>query len=366
MMRSPSPACLLLAALAAACGPANARPDQPPPRPAPPVYVQPVETRTVLDRIRTVGQLEADEAVVLRSEIKGVVTTVSVDDGDRVVAGQTLFTLDDARARAALAEAEAQVEEIQANRAKAVDDLEQDRALRAQGILDAKRLRAAQSTYNALQAALVASEARVQQLRIDLADTVIQAPLDGVIGERRVYRGDYVEDGDALLEILRIDPLDLRFTVSEGRLAGVRHGARVDFIVAGFADEVFHGEIEYIAPEADMASRNVAVKARVLNPDHRLLPGFFVKLQVISEERPNAVVIPESAVVLEGSQVYAYVLQSETVERRVVVLGLRTDDDYYEIHEGIAAGETIVVRGQYGLADGATVRVVERRGADAD
>lgn len=353
---------LPLTLLAAGCNQANAGPDHPQPRPAPPVYVEPVGTRTVLDRIRTVGQLEPDEAVRVSSEIKAVITGVHVDDGDHVTAGQVLFRLEDTRAKAELAEAEARVREIRANLVKATDDLDQDKKLLRQGIVEERQVRATQSAYDALVAVREAAEARVVQLREGVNDTVVRAPFDGVIGERLVYTGDYVEDGDPLVEVLRIDPLALRFSVSERAFMDVRRGARVDFLVPGMGDEVFHGEIYYIAPEADVTSRNVAVKAHVPNTDGRLRPGFFIKLQVINRERPNQVVVPESAVVFDGGSASVYVVIDGKIERRDVELGLRVEDTYFEVVRGVDAGEMLAVRGQYGLASGIPVTIVERGG----
>lgn len=356
--------CLLAALAGAGCGSASAREQQPAERPAPPVYVAPARQQTVLYRIRTVGQLEPDEAVEVRSEIKGVIDKVEVDDGDRVAAGDVLFRLEDTHARAALAEAEARVREIQASLVKAKDDLDQDTRLFHQGIIDEKQVRATQSSYDGLQASLAAGEARVVQLKEDLDDTVIKAPIAGEVNERLVSLGEYVEDGDLLLDLLRIDPLKLRFTVNEKAINEVKLKDRVDFQVVGYGDEVFHGSIYFIAPEADMTSRNVDVKAHVPNAEARLRPGSFVKLQVITDERPNAVVIPEGAVVLEGTNISAYVYKQDgTVERRPIELGIRTDEGDFEVTKGIAAGETVVERGQHGLPDGAKVRIVEHGGA---
>ena len=363
-LRLASLPCLLLLA-APACDRAAARAERPGGRPPPPVYVAPARTETVLYRIRTVGQLEPDEAVRVRSEIKGLVTEVLVNDGDRVADKQVLFRLEDIRARASLAEAAARVLEIRATLIKAADDLAQDRALFERGIVDEKQTRASQSAYDALQAGLTAAKARVLQLREDVADTVIRAPFAGEVSERLAYAGDYVEDGDALVEVFRTKPLKLRFSVPERRVGSVPPGARVDFIVPGFGDEVFHGTITYIAPVADEASRNISVKAIVPNADRRLRPGLFIKLQVITDERPHAVVVPEGAIVLEGTTASAYILTDDTVERRTVELGIRTDDAQREVLRGITAGEMVVVRGQHGLPDGAKVRVIEPRGTDA-
>lgn len=345
----------VLAAAAAAivlvaCGTSSETTPSPGP-PPPVVEVATVRTEPRDTGLTLVGQLEADESVMLRPEIEGVVATVHFREGEEVPQGMVLFRLRDAEQRARLREAEADL--VLAEQAWG-----RVRSLEAARIVSAAELDHARATRDA-------AAARLDLARVELERTVVRAPFAGMLGQRLVSPGDRVTKTTDLGRIDAVARLKLAIPVPEPLIERVAPGMAFTIAVAPFPGERFPGTVYFAAPSLDPTSRQLLLRGYVPNPDRRLRPGLFATVRVATEAREEALFVPESAVVYDAGGPFVWRIGADgRAERTSVVLGDRRDG-LVEVREGLAAGDRVVSAGTNKVLAGAPVREAEgQAGAD--
>lgn len=189
----------------------------------------------------------------------------------------------------------------------------------------------------------------------------MRAPFAGVVGQRYVSLGDYVNTSTRLASLHTVNPQRASFQVPERFARSLSPGQTVTFRVAAIAGRDFTGTVDFVDPIVQLPSRTILVKARVPNPERLLQPGMFIEAHLVTAVRPKAIIIPEDAVVpVEGSS-SVWVVAEGKADHRQVTLGVRTPG-FVEVTSGVKAGEQVVVGGLELLAPGAPVtpRVVER------
>lgn len=346
-------AALLVSALGAiACGPESsegaAGGD---PVPGMPVEVAIATQTPVVESISATGEIEAVQSIELRPEIEGRIVEILAREGAEVRQGTPLFKVDDA-------ELKAEVARLKARRDLAAQALERTRALIEERATSPAQLDEAEANARSTQA-----ELDLQQVRLER--TVVRAPFSGVVGERLVSVGDYVNRTTALTTLQTVDPQRASFQVPERYAGALAVGQTVTFQVAAVAGRQFSGQVEFVNPVVELPSRTITVKARVANPDRYLKAGMFIEAKLATEERPDAVVVPEDAILPLSGADYVWVVTGGQATRREVVLGVRTPG-FVELRSGAAAGDTVVVGGLERLAEGAPVMPipVDRQSAD--
>ncbi len=312
-----------------------------------PVEVAVAAADTVVDAINTSGQIEAIQAIELRPEIEGRLTQILVREGAPVARGTPLFKVDDAELRAEVARAEAE-------RDLARQALNRTRELLAQRASSQADLERAEATARS-------TEAQLQLLSVRLQRTTVRAPFAGVAGQRFVSLGDYVTTSDRLAALQTVDPQRAVFQVPERYAEVLAVGQRVVFRVAALPGREFTGVVDFVDPVVQLPGRTIMVKARVPNPKRELQAGMFIEARLATAVRPNAVVIPEDAVLpLQGAS-YVWVAKDGKATRRQVELGVRSPG-FVEARSGVESGEQVVVAGQERLSEGAPLapKVVAR------
>jgi membrane fusion protein (multidrug efflux system) len=190
----------------------------------------------------------------------------------------------------------------------------------------------------------------------------VTAPFAGLIARRHVSRGEYVEVGAKLFDLVSLDPIEVAFRVAERDSGRVALGQRVEVRVAPFPEEVFHAEVSIVSPTIDPLTRTLRVKAKLDNSDGRLRPGLFAKVDLGVATRENVLIVPEEAVLLRVGGPVVFRLNDESrVERRAVEVGINRDG-FVELVAGVSPGDRIVLRGQSRLADGELVAPRTREG----
>lgn len=299
-----------------------------------------VEMRNLPNQFETVGSLRADESVVLRPEVAGRIERIHFAEGERVNAGALLFTLDGALTRADLNEANANLQNTRRAFTRA-NELA-DRQLIARADLDTK------------QAELAVNQARAASARTRFDKTLIRAPFAGVAGLRDVSVGDYVNVGQQLVQLVRLDPIELDLRVPEVVLSSLAVGQRVDFGVDTFPKELFNATIVAIAPTVDAGGRSVTVRAKLDNPEQKLRPGMSARLRITLDNNARALLVPEQAIWPDGDRKLVYVVAGGVAKLVPVTLGARQPGSV-EVTSGLKAGDEVVVAGQLKLFDGAKV-----------
>ncbi len=313
--------------------------------PARPLPVEAVKAKTgaVTRTVTAVGSLMSNESVVVRPEVAGRITTIAFAEGEPVKKGAVLIRLDDAVARATLAQA-------QASLVFSRNDL--NRA--------AELFRQSSGTAKAREQALAklqADEAAVQLAQAQLDKLTLIAPFDGVLGLRSVSVGDVVQPGAAIVNLEAIDQLKLDFRVPEAYLPAVRVGQTLNVSVDAFPGRSFQGTVYAINPLLDVNGRAVVIRARVPNAGLELRPGLFARVVLALTENPSAVLVPEQALFAQGQQQLLYRVADGKATLTKVKIGVRRNGEV-EILDGVTTDDTVITGGQIKIRDGAPVAVV--------
>jgi membrane fusion protein (multidrug efflux system) len=318
-----------------------------------PVEVATIRPRAIPGGLSTVGSLRADETVVVRPEVAGRIERIHFEEGGRVIAGQPLFTLDGSLARAALNEARANL---------AIARSANSRAER----LNKERLIAG-ADYDRTVAQLAVEQARVASAQASLGKLSLAAPFSGRIGLRSVAVGDVVSAGQDLVTLVRLDPMEIDFSVPESALAQIKVGQPVQATVDAFPGETFPAEVVAIDPVVDAESRSAHLRARIDNPDGRLRPGQFAQLQLdTGTGDATALLIPEQALMQAGDERFVYTVVDGKARRTVIKTGQRVPG-LIQVTAGLKAGDVVITAGQSKpmMGDGLPVKPIPEEGAAA-
>jgi membrane fusion protein (multidrug efflux system) len=317
-----------------------------------PVEVAVARTDTVVDAILATGQVEAMQAIELRPDVEGRIAEILVREGAYVQRGTPLFKVDDAELKAQVARAEA-------DRDLATQSLTRTRDLLAQRASSQSELERAEATARS-------NEAQLELLKVRLARTTVRAPFTGVVGQRSVSLGDYVTTDTRLLSLQTVTPQRASFQVPERYADQLKVGQRVTFRVAALRGREFVGRVDFVDPVVQLPGRTITVKASTPNPKRELQSGMFIEARLATAVRPDAVIIPEDAIIALQGSTFVWVIANGKATRRQADIGVRTPG-FVEARSGVEPGDQVVVGGQERLGEGAPVRpkVVERAPARA-
>jgi membrane fusion protein (multidrug efflux system) len=319
--------------------------------PAQPVAVEVSTVRSMAlgDEAQAVGSLRSRRSVVLRPEVSARVTHIHFSDGARVRKGQVLVQFDDQLPQAQVQQAQAELSIAQANH-------QRNRELVAQGFVSQRSLDESAASLQVAQAKLALAQAQVARLRI-------VAPFDGMAGIRNVHVGDYLKDGADIVNIEDIDSMVVDFRLPERYQTQVRTGQAVRVELDALPDRSFEAQVLAIDPQIDANGRSVAVRAGLDNRQGVLRPGMFARVTAVLGAPVQALVVPEEAIVPQGTSPYVYRLEADAsgqgwVARRTSVqLGQRREG-MVEVRQGLALQDQVVTAGQQRLQrDGTPVRL---------
>lgn len=341
----------------------------PPESMAVPVRTAVAAQQAVPVELRTIGTVEPYSTVQVRSMVAGQLQKVHFKEGDRVEAGDVLFTIDPRPFEAVLRQAEANRARNQAQLELARTQVSRMERMVREGIGQQQELDQARTSAATLEAAILADEAAIARAKVDLGYTTIYAPLTGRTGDLAVDEGNLVKANDVpLVTINQISPANVVFSVPEQHLAEIRSFmATCDLPVRatapGAEDDPATGTLTFINNTVSAETGTIQLKATFPNEDEQLWPGQFVQVVLTLTSRPDAVVVPAQAVQTgqEGEFVFV-VKEDQTVEPRTVVVS-DTVNGSLVVEEGLSAGETVVTEGHLRLAPGRKVTLAEARPA---
>jgi membrane fusion protein (multidrug efflux system) len=304
-----------------------------------PVVTQPARIEPMGIEIEAVGTTQANESVEITSKASNTVTAIRFQEGEEVARGAVLVEMDDAQARASLAEA-------QASLARSKSQYDRSRNLQSSQVLSVADLELVEATLKADEARVAAAQAR-------LDDTVIRAAFKGHTGFRHVSVGSFVSPGTVITTLDDTSIIKLDFTVPETYLFVLRRGLPVTAKAAGLPDRTFTGTVTNMDSRVDPITRSVIVRADLDNPDRVLRQGMFMTVSLQGEVSPT-LLVPEEALVPERGKSYVFVVRNNVVERREVRTGKRKPG-YVEIVDGVDEHERVVVDGTQHVRDGSAV-----------
>ncbi|WP_334147368.1 efflux RND transporter periplasmic adaptor subunit [Hyphomicrobium sp.] len=367
-------AALVLALPLAACGEQQAaKPADTAPPPPKVTVAKPVQ-KLVSDYDEYVGRFVAYDFVEVRARVSGYLERIHFTDGQLVKQGDALFTIDRRPFEASLDQAKAALEQAKANLAYAEADLKRGTNLVPGTSITQQTLDQRTQAKRVAEASVMAQEAAVRQAELDLAFTELKAPVSGRIGDRRVSVGNLVTGGTTgnttlLATVATVDPIRFEFTMDEASYlrnlaavsgqaaAGADRGMSLPVKLKLIDEDGFkhEGRIDFVDNVIDRSTGTIRGRAEFKNPDGKLTPGMFGRIQITTSKPETALLVPDAAIATEQVRKFVYAVSDDGVASpKYVTLG-PVVDGLRVIASGLDAHDTIVVNGLMRIRPGIKV-----------
>ena len=338
-----------------------------------PVQVTTVKRANIERNIAYLGNLEAYQEVRVFSTIPTRITELKVDVNDFVNEGDLLAVVDNIKIKQAVIQAEEGLKSIQAQYENALAEWKRIKKLYDQNAVS-------QSQYDVVRTQKEAAKAAVNQLKAGLKsakeqfnDSFIKAPILGIISSRTYNVGDQTSPQFPAFTIVQMDKIKINIDIVESQIALIIPNQRVNITVNTYPDDVFTGKVNKIYPTINPMTRTVKCEIIIDNLDYRLKPGGFARVEIVTDEHENVLVVPKYAIIektsLEylGGEITNTRINTEKyvfiVENSVALLQqIETDivnNNYAEVISGLNGGEDIITIGQYNISDSSMVEIIE-------
>ncbi|GKT24436.1 efflux RND transporter periplasmic adaptor subunit [Acidovorax sp. SUPP3334] len=330
-----------------------------------PVRLAGVQRQAMDEQIKAIGTVTALQSVTVRSRVDGQLARVLFDEGQEVRRGQVLAEIDPAPFRVKLAQAEGLQEQMQAQLRSAERDVARYRTLLQQDSIARQQLETQEALVAQLRGSLATVRAQVEEARLQLSYTRIEAPVAGRLGMRRIDAGNLVATADAqgLVSITQTRPITVVFAIPEIQLPAVRAHARGNrpLVVQAWdraeSAMLATGRLTTLDNQIDTATGTLRLKAQFDNADDALFPNQFVNVRLKVRTLDNALVVPADAVQHGSQGPYVYTVRDGKAVLRRVALGA-SDGERMAVTQGLAEGEAVVLEGLDRLRDGIDVAQV--------
>jgi membrane fusion protein, multidrug efflux system len=307
---------------------------------SPAVQTMRLEPQTFESAVTFNGTLVADKSIDIKSELRGKIEKINFTDGQNVRTGDLIAVIESG-------EVEAELRSLSEQLTLATLNAERLQSLYERGGITTSERDDAVSRREVLKA-------EVARLQIRLDKSSIVAPFDGTLGLRQVSLGDLIEPDTLITTLQTVTDLKVDFSVPERYRALLDTETRVSLWVAGY-DQPFSGSVRAIDPRIDPATRTLIVRADVANPERKLLPGNYARVELVSRN-DAALLVPSVAVLQSLESVSVFTVKDGVAVRKVVETGQRSSTQV-EILRGLEPGEEVITSGIQSVRDGQTVNV---------
>lgn len=332
--------------------------------PAVPVAVALVAQETVPVRLQAIGNVEPYRTVAVKARVDGQIVAVNFHEGQAVKQGEVLFRIDPRPYEAALRQAEANALRDRAARDQARSQAKRYQELLAKNFISKEAYAQIRTNAETAEATAKASQAALENARLNLEYCTIRSPLDGYVGKVLLQAGNLVKANDVnpLVVINQVKPIYVTFSVPEQYLGEIRKyqaqsPLRADVLRADRAPSEASGRLVFIDNAVDPSTGTIRLRARFENQSVVLWPGQFVNLSLQLYEQADAIVIPAQAVQNGPDGQYVYVVGKDMLAEMRPIKVLRSDAERAIVASGLAQGEQVVTRGQLRLGPKTRVRI---------
>jgi membrane fusion protein, multidrug efflux system len=319
------------------------------------------------ESISVVGNLIGALTVEALPKAAGRLETVNVKLGDRVTRGQTLAKIDDReiveqvkQARASFDVSAATIRQREADLKLAQTNLDRSKNLFDRQLIPKQTFDDTDAKYQAALASLdlaraqyAQAQARLDELNINLANTIITSPVSGFVGKRSLDPGGWVTPNTgSFISVVDISVVRLVANVVEKDLHRISQGMKADVTVDAYAGEKFEGRIAHVAPVLDPATRTAQIEVEVQNSSFRLKPGMYAKVDFVVERKDNTLTVPANAIVDVGGKKGVFLPDESNVARfKPVTIGM-SQPEIVEVVDGLPEGTRVVTTGAAALREG--------------
>jgi len=306
------------------------------------VKTKAVEPTTFADRLKASGTIKPFATAKISSELGGLIISIPKDKGARVSRGETLVYLKNDIDRATLEQNEAQLELLKVNYEKQKELYEENATTEIQ-YLNAKWQ-------------LEAAEKGLDVLRTKMRTSSVRSPINGVIDDKFMNKGEMSAPGVPILGIVDISKVKVSAGIPEAYVTKIKQGQHVNVTVDAIPGAEFDGEISYISPVLDSGSRTFEVELTINNPDRTLKPGMNANIDITRDEIQDAVVIPQDMIVDYGDEQFVFVLEGDVAKKRDIKIDGR-QENMVHVTSGLNPGDKLITDGYQSVKDNEKVQV---------
>jgi RND family efflux transporter MFP subunit len=305
------------------------------------------------------GALRAVDQTSVKARVAAEVREVLVREGESVTAGQILIRMDTSEFQARVDQAKGNLNAMRAQLDIATKNRDNNRALLDKGFISRAAFDNTASQFAAAQSNVEAAQGALDIVQKSLNDSVVRAPISGLIAVRNVQPGEKVSIDYKLLDIVNLKKMEVEALVPTSDISQIKIGQIVLLHIEGLTEE-FTGHVTRINPATQAGSRSIAIYIQVANPQDILKVGMFVDAQLVLRTKANVIAIPQTAVHKESSGAYVYCIENNTITRKMVTLGQdgrNGEEALIEITTGLKAEDQIVKTDMGNLRPGTTIRI---------
>ncbi|QJB57536.1 efflux RND transporter periplasmic adaptor subunit [Pseudodesulfovibrio sp. zrk46] len=304
-----------------------------------------VETLTIKpialnDYLTLPGETEPDDDVCVSSESSGTVIWLGVKEGDWVKKGALIARLD-------AASSDARFNQVKASKKLAAEQLRRRKELLKKGVL-------AQEEFDQMEAELERTEASLKEMMVNVQYGVVRAPISGVINKRYVDRGERLNVGDMVVDIVNPSVIRTTINVPEMDIPYIHKGQEVAVTVDAIPGRTWKGVVEFVSFKADRASKTFEVRVLTDNPDNTIRAGMLGRVSLLRRALDQAITAPLYAIINQGGERLVYVEENGQARARSVELGI-IEGDRAQILSGLNTGDSLIVAGHNMVEDGMKV-----------
>ncbi|HIG09951.1 MAG TPA: efflux RND transporter periplasmic adaptor subunit [Alphaproteobacteria bacterium] len=325
---------------------------------SPPTAVDAKSVRldNIIVNMEIIGNLRASDAIDVTSEVNGIITEIKFTEGQAIKKGNILFLLD-----ASIEKAEISIQKADVNRWTALLERRQRLARSAEKLSETKNIARTRLDQLLTDETEALAQLQIAKAALQIAERrfykkIVRAPFNGIVGLKLKSIGEYLEPGEVITSLDSIDPIELDFEVPESAISALEIGAEINAFTRAWGNEVFSGIVKSINTRVNLESRSITVRAKINNTNLKLKPGMFmiVKLPVVTHK--NAIIIPEEAVLTDGTLRTVYVIKDGITNSKAVKLGQRLPGEV-EVLEGISSDAIVITGGIQKVRDGSKVTI---------
>lgn len=317
------------------------------------------------DLLPVLGTVRGQSEVDLKFEVNGVVRSLNFREGDLVEEGQVLAQLDEREARLKVEYAESKQKTSEAQLKLAEKRRSTNEQLYKIGAIILPKLEESQIEVEQAQTQVETAEKEARIAENDLLRTTMRSPIAGVAGTRQVEVGEYVTPQAVVGSLMEVSSVYVEVGIIERDIERIRLGQRVKVSVDSLPNTTFEGRVDNLAPLIEGKSRTLTAKVKVENTQGQLLPGMFARCDIAVFEKPDALVVPTSALKDadgDGKFESVFVIEGDQAVTKPITLGYLTTD-YAEIAQGVDEGMPVVTEARGNLKEGSRVTFLEEEEA---
>lgn len=312
-----------------------------------PVTVEAVKESSFADGVKEVGKISAIDSAVLNFNASEKISAIHFSNGDTVTKGQVIAEQDNTKAKADL------------DKAKSTLALAKTKLERIEDLLIKEPFALAKQDVDELRENVNLADADVRQKQATMNDYLITAPFDGQLTSFSQSIGSQIGAGTALVTLYSLNPVEVRYAISQKDLGKAQKGQGVNVTVEAYGNTEFKGLVNYVAPAVDESSGRVEIHATLDNPEFKLAPGMFANIKQFYSHDIKHLLVPQNSIIANNDERFVWLVRGDNAVKQVVKLAQNTNDGYAVVLEGLAEGDLVVKTGMQNLKSDGKVKVIQ-------